>query len=140
MDDVQQRVRTRLQEELRRHGASPLLADPEVFAAVDDLLRRSAAVDRPGALLLPEVLGAPDAWRLETALRYRTHRQSLAGRLIIGVKRHVLMPAFRWLFEFSRDNFARQERVNQMLFACVQELAIENARLRADLQRLAPKP
>ncbi len=140
MDDVQQRVRDRLQEELRRHGASPSLADPDVFAAVDDLMRRSAAGARPGALLLPEVLGAPEAWRLDTAMRYRTHRQTLTGRLIIGVKRSVLMPVFRWLFEFSRDNFARQERVNQVLFACVQELAIENARLRADLQRLTPKP
>ena len=38
------------------------------------------------------------------------------------------MPAFRWLFEYSRDNFERQRRVNRVLFACVQELAIETAR------------
>jgi hypothetical protein len=45
------------------------------------------------------------------------------------------MPALRWFFEYSRDNFERQRRVNQVLFACVQELAAETARLRRDLDR-----
>jgi hypothetical protein len=44
------------------------------------------------------------------------------------------MPVFRWLFEYSRDNFERQRRVNQVLFACVQELAVENARLRQEMR------
>jgi hypothetical protein len=35
----------------------------------------------------------------------------------------------------ARDNFERQRRVNQVLFAVVQELAIETARLRQELQR-----
>ncbi len=135
MREVEGRVRERLRTELRRHGASEALDQPEVFASVDDLLRRAAAGARPGALLLPDVLGDPATWRLETAMHYRTHRQTLGGRLIVGVKRTLLMPVLRWLFEFSRDNFERQARVNQVLFACVQELAIENARLRADLQR-----
>jgi hypothetical protein len=43
------------------------------------------------------------------------------------------MPVLRWLFEYSRDNFERQRRVNQVLFACVQELALETARLRREL-------
>ena len=44
------------------------------------------------------------------------------------------VPALRWLFEYSRDNFERQRRVNTVLFACVQELAAENARLRRELE------
>ena len=44
------------------------------------------------------------------------------------------MPALRWLFEYSHDNFVRQQRVNHVLFACVQELAIQNAELRRSLQ------
>ena len=48
------------------------------------------------------------------------------------------MPAFRWLFEYSRDNFERQRRVNRVLFACVQELALETARLRQELDRRTP--
>ena len=59
--------------------------------------------------------------------------------LFIFVKQRVLMPMLRWLFEYSRDNFERQRRVNDVLFACVQELAIENARLRRDVKELANK-
>ena len=49
--------------------------------------------------------------------------------------RRLLLPAFRWLFEYSQSNFVRQQRVNHVLFACVQQLAIENAALRRDLER-----
>jgi hypothetical protein len=59
--------------------------------------------------------------------------------LFIFVKQRVLMPMLRWLFEYSRDNFERQRRVNDVVFACVQELAVENARLRRDLKELADK-
>jgi hypothetical protein len=47
------------------------------------------------------------------------------------------MPLLRWFYEFSRDNFERQRRVNQVLFACVQELAIEVAKQRRELQALS---
>jgi hypothetical protein len=53
------------------------------------------------------------------------------------VKRRLLMPVLRWLFEYSRDNFERQRRLNHVLFACVQELAIETARLRKEVHRLS---
>jgi hypothetical protein len=69
-------------------------------------------------------------------MRYHSHRSSGAGALIVFVKRRLLMPVFRWLFEYSRDNFERQRRVNHVLFACVQELAVENARLRQEVRRL----
>ena len=46
----------------------------------------------------------------------------------------LVMPVVRWLFEYSRDNFERQRRVNQVLFACIQELAIENAALRQQIR------
>jgi hypothetical protein len=70
-------------------------------------------------------------------MRYRSHRAPGLASLFIFVKQRVLMPMLRWLFEFSRDNFERQRRVNDVLFACVQELAIENARLRRDLKALS---
>jgi hypothetical protein len=47
------------------------------------------------------------------------------------------MPPLRWLFEYSRDNFERQRRTNHVLFACVQELALETARLRREVRRLS---
>jgi hypothetical protein len=74
-------------------------------------------------------------WELQTHLRFSSHRPIL-GTLIVFVKRWVLLPVTRWLYEYSLENFRRQQRVNRILFACLEELAIENARLRQDLRRL----
>jgi hypothetical protein len=136
MADLQARVRARLQDDLVRHGASRALEDPAVFAAVEALLRAGAETRQSGALLLPELLGDPATWRLDTAMRYRSHRGGAAARALVFVKRRILMPVHRWLFEYSRDNFERQQRVNQVLFACVQELATETARLQQEVRRL----
>jgi hypothetical protein len=135
MSDLRQRVRERLRGELLTQGASSAFDDPQLFADVDALLRRAAAIGDADALLLPEVLGDPASWRLQTAMRYHSHRTPGQASLIIFFKRRILMPMFRWLFEYSRDNFERQRRVNQVLFACVQELAAETARLRQQLQQ-----
>ena len=136
MAELQDRVRARLREELLQHGASRALQDPEVYAAVERVLRDATARTASRALLLPELLGDPATWRLEPALGISSHRGALTASLIRGVKQRVLMPVLRWLFEYSHDNFVRQQRVNQVLFACVQELAIENAELRRDLAKL----
>jgi hypothetical protein len=133
MTELQNRVRQRVREDLLRHGASPSFDDAAIFAAVDSLLRRAADRHQPAALLLPEVLGEPATWRLETAMRYQSHRRGPVASTILFVKRRLLMPMFRWLFEYSRDNFERQRYVNQVLFACVQELAIETAQLRRQI-------
>jgi hypothetical protein len=135
MADLRGRLRERLREQLLRHGASPAFEDPEIFAAVEHLLRSAADVEGPATLVLPELLGDPDSWRLETAMRYQSHRSGGAAAAVLFLKRRLLMPPLRWLFEYSRNNFERQRRVNQVLFACVQELAIETARLRAELRR-----
>ena len=87
------------------------------------------------ALIVPELLGEPASWRLETAMKYGSHRGAAAGSAVQFVKQRLLMPVLRWLFEYSRDNFERQRRVNQVLFACVQELALETARLRRELEQ-----
>ena len=134
MADLQVRVRERLRQQLLRHGASPALEDPVTFAAVERTLRTATEAAAPGALLLPEIIGDPETWRLETAMRYQSHRQG-AGAANIFIKRRLLMPVLRWLVEYSRDNFERQRRVNRVLFACVQELAVETARLRQELER-----
>jgi len=135
MSELQGRVRERLRTELLRNGASPAFEDPRLFADVEAMLHTATDVRDTDALLLPELLGEPDRWRLETAMRYQSHRTSGPASIIIFFKRRVLMPAFRWMFEYSRDNFERQRRVNRVLFACVQELAVETARLRQELDR-----
>jgi hypothetical protein len=139
MAELQDRVRERLRQQLLRHGASRAFDDPAVFAEVDALLRAATDAASPRALVLPELLGDPDTWRLDTAMRYRSHR-ARSGTALIFIKRRLLMPVFRWLFEYSRDNFERQRRMNDVLSACVQELAIETARLRQEVQALSRGP
>jgi hypothetical protein len=138
MSELQGRVRERLRTELLRNGASPAFQDPLLFADVEALLHAATDVGDTDALLLPELLGEPETWRLETAIRYQSHRTSAAASILIFIKRRLLMPVLRWLFEYSRDNFERQRRVNRVLFACVQELAVETARLRRELDRRQP--
>ena len=136
MAELQGRVRERVRAELLRHGASTALEDPALFADIDAILRAAIERSQPAALLLPELLGDPSTWRLDTAIKYQTHRGA-AGAPIIFVKQRLLMPLLRWFYEFNRDNFERQRRINQVLFACVQELAIELAQQRRELQALS---
>ena len=56
----------------------------------------------------------------------------MVGRFILLVKRRLLLPLTRWLFEYAQENFRRQQRINAVLFACIEDLAIENARLRRE--------
>lgn len=133
MREIEDRVRDELRRRLLARGGAPEYQDPEVFRSVDRLLRRAA--DRPDEqALVPEFLGPESDWRLQTHLRFTSHRHVL-GPLVLFAKRHMLLPLTRWLYEYSVDNFERQERVNRMLIACVEELAIENARLRRDVVR-----
>jgi hypothetical protein len=55
--------------------------------------------------------------------------------MIVLFKRRVLLPLMRWLFEYSLENFRRQQRVNHLLISCVEALAIDNAQLRQELLR-----
>jgi hypothetical protein len=136
MAELQGRVRERVRAELVRHGASAALEDPALFADIDTILRAAIERSQPAALLLPELLGDPSTWRLDTAIKYQTHRGP-AGAPIVFVKQRVLMPLLRWFYEFNRDNFERQRRINQVLFACVQELAIELAKQKRELQAVS---
>lgn len=124
-DEVSRRRRTRL---VARGGPSDY-ADREVFAAVERVLSRAVERQELEALLLPELLGDDEEWRLKTHLRFSSHRP-VVGRAIVALKRAILLPLMRWLYEYSLENFRRQERVNRALFACMEELAIENAKLR----------
>ena len=136
--EIQSRVRERLRLHLLDHGASRAFEDPALFAEVDRILQSATQSGIANALILPELLGDPETWRIRTAMRYESHRGNAAGAALVFVKRRLLMPVLRWLFEYSRDNFERQRHVNQVLFACVQELAIETARLRQELERRTP--
>ena len=87
------------------------------------------------ATLLPELVDGDVDWRLQTHLTLTTHRPAAAGRFILFAKKKLLLPLTRWLFEYSQENFRRQDHLNRILFACIEELAIENARLRREIAK-----
>lgn len=127
-DDVRRMRRRRL---LARGGAGDY-RDPAVYAGVDDVLRRAIDARDHEALLLPDLLSGEPDWQLSLHLRYASHRPVI-GPLLLGFKRRVLLPMMRWLYGLGLENFRRQRRINTVLFACIEELAIENARIRRAL-------
>jgi hypothetical protein len=136
MSEIEAAVRDDLRRRLLARGGPADFDDAAIFERVSAVLAR--AVDRRDrdALLVPELLGDEDAWRPASELRITSHRPVL-GPLIIFVKRRLVLPLVRWLFEYTDDNFRRQEYVNRVVLACIEELAIENARLRAEIERSA---
>lgn len=134
MAQVRARVRADVRARLVRQGAVEF-EDGEVFDEAEQLLQDALRHRDGQGLLLPELLDDEDGWRLDPALRLSSHRP-MTGGLIVWMKRHVLLPLMRWLFDYSRENFARQERLNLVLMAVAQRLAVDNARLAARLDTL----
>jgi hypothetical protein len=131
MREVEAGVRADRRRRSLARGGPDEYRDEALFEAVERVLRRALEARDRDVLLIPELAG-DDEWRLETHLTFASHR-SVLGPAIVFVKRRLLLPMMRWLYEFNLENFRRQAQVNRMLFACVEELAIENARLRLDV-------
>ena len=138
MGEIEHDVRTRLRRHLIKRGGAADYHDEEIFEAVRAVLARAVEERNLDATLLPELLDTDVEWRLQTHLSLSTHRP-VAGGFILFVKRRVLLPLTRWLFEYSQENFRRQDHLNRVLFACIEELALENARLRRDVAARAAK-
>jgi hypothetical protein len=137
MAEIGGRLRERLRERLHALDADAALADSKLLEEVERLLRSAVESADARALVMPDLLGDPDTWRLDTALSHRSHRSPALASAVVFFRRRVMMPLMRWLFEYGRDNFERQRRVNDVLFACVQELAGETARLRREVRHLS---
>jgi hypothetical protein len=134
MDRIELQVREAIRRRVAEHGGSAEYRDPKLFERVWSLLGHATDGRRPDFLLLPELLDESRDWDLKTQLSLSSHRPAL-GPIILLVKRRLLLPLSRWLLEYTRDNFRRQQQVNRILFACIEELAVENARLRLELER-----
>lgn len=128
MHAIEETTRAERRQRLLARGGASDYRDPELFAAVERVLRRAIEERDPDVLLLPELLGDEDDWVLQRHLRFSSHRP-LLGPIIVFAKRRLLLPLTRWLYEYSLENFRRQQRINRLLFACLEELAMENARL-----------
>ena len=141
MGEIERDVRERLRRHLIKMGGAADYQDREIFDAVHALLARAVDERNLDATLLPELVDGDVDWRLQTHLNLTTHRPGPAGRGILFVKKTLLLPMTRWLFEYSQGNFRRQDHLNRVLFACIEELALENARLRREIESAsAPKP
>lgn len=140
MEVVVEQVRAELRARLVARGARDDFDDERVFDDIYGLFRQALAHNSRHELLLPELLADP--WQPELALRLSSHRRGSLAALILFVKRRVLLPLTRWLFEYSLENFRRQDRVNIVLMACLQSLAAEHARvsLRTAALEAAAKP
>jgi hypothetical protein len=134
MGEIERDVRARLRRHLLKKGGPADYQDEEIFAAVHALLARAIDARNLDATLLPELVDGDLDWRLQTHLTLTTHRPGGVGRFILFAKKKLLLPLTRWLFEYSQDNFRRQDHLNRILFACIEELALENARLRRQIE------
>ena len=140
MRQIEDEVRHARRKRLLARGGAGEYRDPAVYAGVDAVLRRAIDAREHDALLLPDFLSSEADWNLALHLTYSSHRPALGG-WIIAAKRKLLLPLMRWLYEYSLENFRKQRRINTVLFACIEELAIENARLRKALdEHGAPRP
>ena len=135
MGEIERDVRARLRRHLLKTGGAADYQDEEIFDAVHALLSRAVDGRNLDATLLPELTDGDVDWRLQTHLSLSTHRPAAPGRFILFAKRRLLLPLTRWLFEYSQENFRRQDQLNRVLFSCIEELALDNARLRRDLQK-----
>ena len=142
MADLQTRVRAQLRERLAASGSTEF-EDVEIFEAVARVFRSGLDARDRGELLLPGLLPDEEDWRVDTPLRLSTHRPVI-GEALLFFKTRVLLPLNRWLYEYTREHFRRQHQVKLALFACLESLAVENARLRQDVDALrgtsAPRP
>ena len=139
MGEIERDVSTRLRRHLLKRGGAADYQDEQLFDAVRRVLARAVDERNLDAMLLPELLDSDVEWRLQTHLALSSHRPGV-GKFILFAKRRLLLPLTRWLFEYSQDNFRRQDHVNRVLIACIEELALENARLRRAVDARSATP
>jgi len=134
MKEIESEARSKIRRRLVKHGMAAY-DDEEIFERVRATLQHAADGRDLGVLLLPELLNDEVEWSLDPNLQLSSHRPA-AGKAILFAKRRILLPLTRWLFEYSQRNFQRQQQLNRILLACIEELAVENAKLRRDLDAL----
>ena len=132
MTEIRKRANEELRERAFDRGNTPEFTDAELFDLVERILRGAVDDADRKVLLLSEMVAGNKELTLEPSARITSHRPVL-GPLIVFVKRRILQPMTQWLYEYSMDNFRRQAQINRILFAALQALAIESARLRMEL-------
>lgn len=132
MREIEDEVREQRRRRTVARGGPDDYEDEETFAIVEDVLRRAVQTRHLDALLLPELIDADRDWDLRLPLEFSSHRP-VTGPVIVFLKKRILLPMMHWLYEYSLENFRRQRLTNRLLFASIEELALENAKLRRRL-------
>ena len=132
MTDIRVRASAELRERAFDRGNTPAFSDAELFDLVEQVLRGAVDDSDRKVLLLSEIINGDKNLTLEPSARLTSHRP-VVGPIIVFVKRRLLQPLTQWLYEYSMDNFRRQAQINRIMFAALQSLAIETARLRLEL-------
>ena len=132
MADVRMRASAELRERAFDRGNTPAFSDAELFDLVEQVLRGAVDDSDRKVLLLSEIIAGDKDLTLEPSVRLTSHRP-VVGPIIVFLKRRLLQPLTQWLYEYSMDNFRRQAQINRVMFAALQALAIEAARLRLEL-------
>ncbi|MGE3707255.1 MAG: hypothetical protein AB7I13_18440 [Vicinamibacterales bacterium] len=132
MREIEDEVREQRRRRVLARGGPDEYEDEVLFAIVEDVLRRAVQNRNLDALLLPDLVDADQDWDLRLPLAFSSHRP-VAGPLIVFLKKRLLLPLVHWLYEYSLENFRRQRITNRLLFASIEELALENAKLRRRL-------
>jgi hypothetical protein len=129
MADIRMRASAELRERAFDRGNTPEFSDAGTFELVEQILRTAIDEADRKVLLMPEIIAGNKELMLEPSAPFTSHR-AIVGPLIVFVKRRLLQPLTQWLYEYSMDNFRRQAQINRIMFAALQALAIENAKLR----------
>ena len=138
MTEVRDQVRADLHARLVAQGGGDDFDSRATFDEVDRLIAAAVAHDDPRGLLIPARL--PDPWRPALSLDVPGHRGGAAGKAIHFAKSKLVLPVVRWLYEYSAENFRRQQQVNVALMACLQAIAADHARLKAKVAELERRP
>ena len=128
MADVRARASAALRERAFDGGNTPEFSDAELFDIVEQILRSAVDSDHKVLLLSEIIAGRADLTLLPSA--HVTSHRPVIGPLVVFVKRRLLQPLTEWLYQYCMDNFERQAQINRVMFAALQALAIENAKLR----------
>lgn len=131
MADIRMRASAELRERAFDRGRTPEFSDAALFDLVERVLRGAVDDADRKVLLVSEIIAGNKELTLEPSARLTSHRPVVCP-FIVFVKRRLLQPLTQWLYEYSMDNFRRQAQINRILFAAVQALAIETARLRLE--------
>ena len=131
VDDIMAFVQKRIEE--RRKGG--VLYDDEIRSETG-LWLSEVLVDRAREdSALRHYLDTIGDWRQQLHPNFSTHR-GFFGRIFLWIKRKILYPPFRWIVEQNEVNAWRQDRLNLSVLDLIEELAMENGRLKARIAKL----